>query len=388
MSAEKKKRKILVPALIIVGGIVLMMGLIASRKKPVSNVPTFPGALVEVIAVAPETHRATVSGSGTVKAKQEISLAPQVGGKVDWVSEQCAAGGTFRKGDVLFRIEAVDYELAVEQARARVAQAEYQLAIEQAQADVAKKEWQRMEESKSGMSDTPASLVLREPQMKQAQSNLASAEAALEQAELALERTRVRAPFNGRVRRESVDVGQNVSPNAPVAVLYSTDIAEVEIGLPVEEQRWLDIPGSQATVSMKVEGNSYTWQGEVVRWVGALDSVGRLARVIVEVQNPYAEREDGAPVLAVGSFVSVEFVGKEMQNVVKLPRSAVHSNDEIWIAAADTTLEIRRTIPALKTRDDVYITSGLRSGERVILTSISGAANGMKLRIANGGANG
>ncbi|MCL4306085.1 efflux RND transporter periplasmic adaptor subunit [bacterium] len=388
MTAEKKKFKILLPVLIIVGGFLLMMGLIASRKKPESSIPSFAGVLVEVQSVSKESHRATVSGSGTVRAKQEVSLSPQVGGKVEWVSEQCAAGGEFRKGDILFRIESIDYELAVEQARARVAQSEYQLAVEQAQADVAKREWNRMEESKAAVADTPTSLVLREPQLKQAESNLASAKAALEQAELALERTRVRAPFSGRIRRESVDVGQMVSPGMPVGSLYSTDVVEIEVGLPVEEQRWLEIPGSPATVTLKVDRNDFTWSGKVVRWVGALDSVGRLARVIVDVAAPYAEREDGGPVLAVGSFVNVDILGREMPDVVQLPRSAVHSNDIVWIARPDNTLELRPTTCILRTRNFVYLSQGLDAGERVILTSISGAADGMKLRIANGGSNG
>jgi RND family efflux transporter MFP subunit len=381
-----KKKKILVPILIIVGGFVVMFGLIASRKKPESTIPDFPGVLVEAITVTPESHNATIFGTGTVKAKHEVALAPQVAGKVDWISDECAAGGTFKKGDLLFRIEAVDYELAVEQANARVAQAEYQLSVEQAQADVAKREWQRMTENKSSTMDSPTSLVLREPQLKQAESNLASAEASLKQAELALERTKVRAPFNGRVRRESVDIGQMVSPGVPVGVLYSTDVAEIEVGLPVDELMWLNIPGSKAVVSIQVAGKKYSWKGEAVRWVGALDSVGRLARAIVEINDPYAEREDGGPELAVGSFVDVEFTGKEVVNAERLPRGAVRSGDVVWIAAPDNTLEIRNVGMALRTRDFVYVTDGLKHGDRIITSPISGAATGLKVRVAEGGA--
>ena len=387
MTAEtmKKSKRILVPVLIIVGGFLVMFGLIASRKKPESIIPEFPGVLVETINVSPEAHSATIYGTGTVRAKHEVALAPQVGGKVDWISDQCAAGGSFKKADVLFRIESIDYELAVEQAKARVAQADYQLSIEQAQADVAKREWQRMSESKSN-SDDPSSLVLREPQLRQAESNSASANASLRQAELALERTQVRAPFNGRVRRESVDIGQTVSPGMPVGVLYSTDVAEIEVGLPLDELMWLDIPGSKAIVTMNVEGKNYSWEGEAVRWVGALDSVGRLARAIVEVENPYAPRDDGGPELAVGSFVDVEFTGKMIQNAVRLPRGSIRSGDVVWIATPQNTLEIRDVVMPLRTRDYVYVTEGLNAGDQIVTSPISGAANGLKVRVAEGGA--
>ncbi len=390
MAAQTAKRKsrTLVPALIILGGFILMLALIASRKKPESNVPEFAGVLVETLKVSPSTHRATITGAGTVRAKNEVAFAPQVGGKVEWVSEEFASGGSFRTGDVLFRVEAIDFELAVEQAKARVAQAEYQLSVEQAQADVAKREWGRMSETNTNLSDAPASLVLREPQLKQAEANLASALAAFRQAELALDRSKVRAPFNGRVRRESVNIGQMVAPGVPVGMLYSTGVAEIEVGLPVDEQMWLEIPGSTAIVKLSVAGDEYSWQGKVVRWVGALDSIGRLSRVVIEVNDPYTKREDGGPALAVGSFVNVEISGREIENAVAVPRTAIHSGDIIWIVTADNTLELRPVTIALRTREEVYITDGLNVGERVVLTPISGAADGLKLRIAEGGSRG
>lgn len=380
-----KSRKILTPIVIILVGFVIMFALIASRKKPEQAVTVFPGVLVETMTAQPDSHHAEITGTGTVKAKQEIALAPQVGGRVDWVAENFVSGGYFRRGDVLCRIEAIDYELTVEQARARVAQSEYQLAVERAQADVARKEWERMREKNLSTTDLPDALVLREPQLKQAESNLASAHAALKQAELALERTKVRAPFDGRVKRETVDVGQTVSPSAPLAMIFSTDLAEIEVGLPIEELLWLEFPGSEAIVTLNAGGKHFHWAGSVDRTLGVLDSVGRLAKVVVQVENPYAPRTDGSPELALGSFVSVEINGRMVPSVTPLPLYAIRSGNIVWVARPDSTLELRSVEPIFHSPDSVFIGSEISAGERIVLSGINGAANGLKLRLATGG---
>jgi len=387
MAAENSKmRKLLVPALIVVGGFAVMFLLIASRKKPEQKTATFPGVLVETIVAKPDSHRAEIAGTGTVRAKQEISLAPQVGGRVDWVSDLFVNGGQFRRGDVLCRIEEIDYELAVDQAEARVAQAEVALAIEKAQADVARREWERMRESQQQMhSDLPDALVLREPQMKQAESNLASARASLRQAELALERTKVKAPFDGRVKREFVDIGQMVAPGAQIGIIYSTDVAEIEVGIPIDELAWLELPGSTATVTLRAADLAYSWSGHVDRTLGVLDSIGRLARVVVHVEKPYELRADGGPELAVGSFVSVAIRGKQVADVTPLPAHALRSGNILWIATSADTLELRSVRPFFHAADSVYIGNELRAGEKIVTSGINGAANGLKLRIANGG---
>lgn len=384
-NTTKRKNKFVVPVLIIIGGLAVMFALISSRKKPEQAVNIFPGILVETMIAKPDSHSAVVTGSGTVRAKQEIGLAPQVNGRVDWVSEQFVNGGQFRKGDVLCRIEAIDYELAVEQSRARVVQMEYQLAVERAQADIARVEWARMQEKNTSIADAPDELVLRGPQLKQAEANFASAEAAHRQAELALERTRLRAPFDGRVKREMIDIGQTISAGTPVATIFSTDLVEIEVGIPVEELFWLEMPGSVAKVSMKAGGQSFSWSGNVVRTLGVLDSIGRMARVVVQIVDPYAIRADNGPELSIGSYVSVAISGRKVPNVSALPLFAVRSDNIVWIANPDSTLELRGVTPIFHSPDSVFVGNDIRAGERIVISGINGAANGLKLRFPPGG---
>ncbi|MFC2150388.1 efflux RND transporter periplasmic adaptor subunit [Calditrichota bacterium] len=383
---NKKLKKFIIPPVIVILGIVIMGAMVATKKKPTRQAPMVTGALVNVMTAHQEDRNVVVTGTGTVKAKREIQLSAQVAGKVESVHQNFAVGGRFRAGQELFRIEAKDYQLAVDRAEAQVAQAEYGLAVAKANAEIAKEEWEMMQASAealalkpTGKQATPGALVLHVPQLKQAEAGLASAEAALETAKLALSRTVVTAPFNCLIRSESVDPGQTVGPGVPVARLISTDVAEIDIGLQEADLRWLKIPGSEAVVKLKLGGEVYKWQGSVERQLGFIEEMGRLAHVIVEVKRPLDTEVNGRT-LNVGSFVEVDMMGLTVPSIYPVPRRALHSNSTIWVVKSDSTLEIRSVEIEYNTTEEVMIANGLQEGEMVVLTNLSGAANGMKLR--------
>ena len=169
MSAKSKLFKIVLPLLIIVAGVVAMRLLILSRPEPKKEARENPGALVEVLAATRGERRVEVQGTGTVQPRQEINVIPQVSGRVVEVAPQLVAGGFFRQGEVLFRLDAADYRLAVDRARAATARAEYELATMEGQARIAREEWERLALA-DGREANP--LVVYEPQLKNARAAL------------------------------------------------------------------------------------------------------------------------------------------------------------------------------------------------------------------------
>ena len=214
MSFLRKRSRVLAPILIVLVGFVIMSVLSASRKRPPRSHVRPRGALVETMKVQRVSRQIWVEGDGTVTPRHEIVLLPQVTGKVVWVDQDLVAGGAFDKGEELVRIDQSDYRLAVQRAEAQVAQAEYQIQVAQANAAIAAREWElinsgrdRLLGKENEQLTEPDPLVLHEPQLRQAEANLASAQAALSTAELNLERTVLRAPFNCRVRHQSIAPG-------------------------------------------------------------------------------------------------------------------------------------------------------------------------------------
>ncbi len=386
-AAAHRLRPVLIPLAIVALGAVIMIALIAMRPRPARERPLAAGALVEVLEVAPVDRNAVVRGTGSVAPRYEVALIPQITGKVAWVHPDLVAGMTFRAGDELLRIEADDYELAVQRAEAQIAQAEYQLDLARANAAIARREWELMKGNGVGFGAAepaeepePDPLVLHEPQLRQAQANLASARATLATARLNLDRTVLRAPFDCRVREQKIAPGQLVGPTSQVALLYATDLVEVAVGVPIDELNWIAIPGARAEVTLETGGASYRWDGEVHRSVGVLDPVGRLAQVVVRVADPFVDRGPDEAELSIGSFVHVRIHGRLLRDVIPIPRAALRQGAQVWVARPDSTLETRTVVVTRLTPSEALIGRGLQAGERVVVSALSGAADGMPLR--------
>ncbi len=384
MSKKGLLAKILLPLLILALGIGAMLIMVKGHKPPVKKEAPFRGVLVETATVERADHQLQVTATGTVQARRQTDIVPQISGKVIRVSPNLVAGGFFKRGEELFAIEAIDYELAVERARANLSRSELDLQTVQAQADIGREEWSRLHPD-----EDPNPLVVYAPQLKSAEAGLAAARASLRQTELDLQRTRLTAPFNCFVRTETVDLGQYLRSGNKVATLAGTDEAEIIVPLPLGDLHWLQVPrapqekGSAATVTLSSDGQSWQWPGRIVRSLGEVDPRGRMARLAVSVADPYSRKSGSGrrPELALGSFVSVELQGATLPQVVSVPRRALHEGNRVWIMS-DHTLKIVQVEVVRREKETVLVSSGLSGGEQVVLTPVSGAADGLLLRTA------
>ncbi len=389
MSLKQKLFKIGLPIIIVLLGVGVFVFLKTLKQEPQQEMRQDLGMLVEVSTVKNLDWQVTVTGTGTVQAAQEISIIPQTSGEVIYVSPSMEEGGFFSKDEVLFKIDTTDYQLALEQAKATEAKADLNLVTIESWSRVARAEWERI---KKVDEDEPNPLVVYEPQLKNARAELASAKAAIKQAELNLERTEIRAPFNCRIRSENVDIGQYVRAGNSVAVIAGTDTAEVIVPLPLDELRWIDVPmkgsqkkGSHATIHIEINGKDYERQGRIVRSTGEVDTLSRMTKIVIEVDDPYGLLHEGnaRKVLIPGSFVDVSLKGGRLKDVFLVPRAAIRDNDTVWIMDKDDLLRIQDVQIVRSERENVLVKDSLEDGERIVLTNVPGAADGMKLRVAH-----
>jgi len=382
--SDKRLLKIVLPLLILllgVGGMVLM---IKARRAPEKKPPVFAGVLVETVRVQPVDYRVTVDATGTVQARQQVDIVPQVSGRVVRMSPRLVAGGFFRAGDELFALEDVDYRLAVDRARAEVKRQEVELATLRARAAIARQEWEQLNPDKP-----PRPLAVFGPQLKSAEAAVAAARAALEQARIDLRRTVIRAPFNSYVQSEKVDLGQYLRAGDSVVTLVGTDRVEIVVPLDTGDLRWLDIPrqpgrrGSPAEVILPLAEGERRWQGYVDRALAEVDSRGRMARIAVLVDDPYGLRgkETPKPPLAVGSFVHLRLAGRTLSGVFPVPRQALREDSRVWVKE-DGRLRIHKVTVVRREKDVVLVRDGLAAGAELVMTQVPGAADGLRLRTA------
>jgi len=387
MTAPKKKSKlalkIILPLLILVIGFAGFKVMGNLKKVPQRQQPPQQGILVDVITLQTRNHQVIVHATGTVQAAQEIALVPEISGKVIWISSQLVNGGHFKQGETLLKIEAIDFELAVEKAHAAIAQAQVAMATEQERAKVSLAEWSRIDLIDK---EEPGPLVTREIQMRQQKANLAAAQATLEQAKLNLKRTELKAPFNGRIRQEKVDLGQYLRAGNSIANFAGTDHAEIHIPLPLNELAWLNIrstthrKGTPATIYLP-DNPALNWDGTLIRSLGEIAPQSRMATVIVSVADPYRLKHDSQQsTLPNGMFVDIELEGEKFANIISIPRKALHADNTIWIAASNNRLNLRTVEVLRREKQQILLKGGVQAGEKLVLTTISGATEGTLLR--------
>ncbi|MEC9072710.1 MAG: efflux RND transporter periplasmic adaptor subunit, partial [Myxococcota bacterium] len=377
MSAGRSIVRVLAPVVVLGIGVTAMVALIQSRpqatKKPAAKI--LP--LVEISAVAEVAAQQTsIHGMGTVKPARVLTLQPEVMGRVVSHHEQLVVGGRINEGDELLRIDDREYSLIAEQQRSQVARAKLELQIEQGRKAIAEREWGAMKSSLAAGDDAGRSLALREPHLRAARSAVQSARSALDRSLLQVERTVLTAPFNAYVREEAVEVGQYVGLQSRVATLVGTDAVWVEVSLPVDKLSWISIPdgerqGSLAWVEHDVgKAAPVRWQGRVLRLLEELEPQGRMARVLVEVRDPFGgERPDQLPLL-VGAYVSVTIEGRSISRVIQIPRVALHDDDHVWLVDENDQLVRQVVTIAWRDRDRLFISEGLKSGDRLVTSPV------------------
>ena len=382
-----KSHRALVPLGILALGALLSAVVIATRPRVIAKSIETLAPLVRVAQVVPGELLLKVRGHGTVVPRSESELVPQVSGEVVWVSPALTPGGFFDAGEPLLRIDPTDYELALEAAAAASARAESEVVK-------SRKELERQRRLAESQAASEARIDEVENAFRGAEASLREARARRQRAERDLARTELRAPYTGRVREENVDVGQFASRGAPLAKLYAVDFAEVRVPVPDRELAYLDLPlayrdgepstseGPRVELRAEFAGTEHSWTGRLVRTEGEIDPRSRTVTVVARVAEPYARSGDGTrPPLAVGLFVDVEIEGRLLQSAVVLPRLALREGNHVYVVDDDNRLHSRAVEVLREDRDEVVITEGLSAGERVNLSPLRGAVDGMKVRV-------
>ena len=413
--------RVLLPLGIVLIGVAAFAAMVMTKQPPAKVETPDLGPLVESIAAPAHSTHVVVTGQGAVRPAAEIDLVPQVAGLVVWKSPDLETGGFFNAGDLLVQIEPRDFELAVQAADADRAQAAYARDIAVSEAGVARREWDLVTGGAGSMADDGASsvppdpLVLHEPQLRAAEARLRAAEARVEEAQLRLARTRLTAPFDGRVWQTSLANSQYVQAGQPVARLYSIQKAEIVVPVPDEELQWIELPppgsvglddpdmttrvrgasgrdeptrsvtgpGPQAIVTAEYAGRRYEWRGRVVRSAAELDPQSRMAHVIVEVGREHGTGAAIEPPV-VGLFVDVAIRGRAIDGVRSIPRAALRPQGVVWTAGADGILRRRPAEVVHRGREEVLVRFEMGVDERVIVSRLKGATDGMKVRLHPG----
>jgi RND family efflux transporter MFP subunit len=202
--------RLLIPVVILALGALAAwrLGIPVEAPKPQ---PAPPQVLkTEILELQRTDFTVLLDSQGSVRAHYTTTITPQVAGNIIKIHDGFEDGAFFAKDDVLAELDPADFQVAVSAAESRLARAEAVLVQEEARAKQARLNWEDL-----GYDEEPSELVLRIPQLKEARATVDAAKADLEQAMRNLERTKIRAPFDGRVQQRTVGLGQAVGGGPP-----------------------------------------------------------------------------------------------------------------------------------------------------------------------------
>ncbi|MGL6123161.1 MAG: efflux RND transporter periplasmic adaptor subunit [Shewanella sp.] len=353
--------------------------LMKTKEAPEQKAEEMPVPIVDVMSVTQQTVSLNLPSYGVVTPKYKTQLVTEVQGRVLTMSANFVAGGIVKKGDELAQIEPSDYEADLMQAEASLAQATAALNEEIARGEVAKIEFKGYDKG------LPPELGLRIPQLKKEQANVKYAQAALARAQRNLERTVIRAPFDGIIKVRSVDLGQYVSLGTNLGELYDTRTAEIRLPLTNDDLAYLesvDNPDTQVTLSASLAGRAMTWTGTIIRSEGVIDAENRMVYLVAQINDPYLREQKNAGELPLkfGSFVNAIIKGRTVDGIVKLPRHVVR-NSEVALVNDKNIVEIRHVNIVRSDLENVFIKDSLKTGERVAITHANNMANGQLVKV-------
>ncbi len=363
----------------------------AGREEPAPQVP-----VVSVADLTPRTQPIKIQAYGTVIPAEQVTLQAQVVGRIVGQHPALVPGGVIPADSEVVRIDPTDYELRVKQQEVALNSAQAEFELEQGQQVVAAKEWALLKDQIES-SQEMADYALRKPQRQVAEARVEAAKNDLAQAKLELSRTVVRAPFNALVLEEYVDLGQLVTPQSRVADLVGADRFWVQVSVPFEQLRRIHFAnergkgGSPAEVIMDTGGEEVccSRQAHVLRLLGDLSEQGRMARVLVAIEDPLnlsahtgetPVPEEAQPVL-LKSYVRVDIEAGELKDVCEIPRAALRENDRVWVRDGEGLLHILDVDVLWRGQESVLVKNDFHPDDRLVVSRLAVVLNGMAVRV-------
>ena len=334
---------------------------------------------VNVQILTPIDYQIKIKSTGTTTPITQTVLTSEVGGEVIYRSKKFSEGSSVISGEILAKIDDTDLQLQYKNALLQLASAEVQFAVQQAEAEIAQEAWEQVGKG------TAKDLTAKKPQLKQAKAALEVANAQVQSAEKKLNKTEITAPYTGRIQNINIDLGSTIIPGQPVGSMYTSNEIEVTLSVKDSDLQFLDIPmdgrklnpdqKSIVIIKSVYRGEMQEWAGNLERVDGVIDPMTRMIKLIANFKNNFIE--ETKPILPIGLFVEAEINGKQLEDIFMIPNTALTPNDELLVLNQDDTLEIRKVKVITKMKNYILVKEGMKAGERVVVSKLSIATNGM-----------
>lgn len=405
-----KKRFLWIPPLAI--GVCVLLFASSFQQAPPQTKKAAPPKTVRIMKISPHAIQPFAIGYGYIQAATSWQAQAELSGTVSWVSNSLENGAIVREGEELLKIDPTPYLLSRAQLQAQFDVVTIKdktihssLKIAQQDFELQKAELARNERlSKTGNVSTTARDASKR-QFLSSQQQLQTLKNALlinraekkvlrsqlELVDLDLEKTTILAPYDMRLTEVNVGFAEYINRGDLLFKADGLDAAEVSAQFPIGKMRPLrkvnatDSLNNQhaaltASVELQAVDRIIAWQGKVDRTGGLLDAETQSQSIVVRIEEPYQQSSPGKrPPLLQNTFVKVTLKAPVLKKQILLPITAIHNN-KVYLLDDDNKLLIKEVEVDFVQQQIAVIRQGLKVGDNVILSALSPAISGMKLK--------
>ena len=372
----------LIPASILLLAVCVFWALMQQGKDADTPPPKKQVLRTQILEVQSGDYQVWVPSQGMITPHTEIPLQAEVNGSIESLEEVFESGASFKKGDLLVSMVRHDYQNAVDMTKAR-------LLMMEASLELAAANHERNQKVVADSLIPQAEVDLSLANLRQAEAAFKIAQSEYKQSMKDLERTHIRAPFDGRVRDRLVGVGQQIGPGTTLGRIYATDVAEVRLPISTRELPFVDLPERENDPPVKVilrdaldPDNPHRWEAVIMRCDGMLNEDSLEVHAIASIEDPFGQA-GLRQTLRMGQPVSAAIMGKRLTNVVALPRKAIRELDQIYLVDPMTHMLSKHRISPIW-RDEVSVIVRdpmLPDGQWVATTHLVYAPDGTKVEV-------
>lgn len=364
------------PLILIIPALGISFLLITFQPKPTKvEIPPLI-TKVEFLRAESATTQISIQTEGILKPKTESQFISPVNGQVIFIGDNFYPGKYFKKNEVLFKLDASDYEDRLKNAETNLAQSELRYEQERALALQAARDWEKLNLGQA------TDLALRKPQLKQAKKMLESAQAAVAFAKRELQETVFRAPYSGYLLNKTIDLGTEITGgfSGPVASAFASGDAEIRLPLNENEKGLINTDTLKANRVRFYDAGKLITTGSIDRLEASLNPNNQLFYAVAVIKDALPENNEihSAPVFR-GQFLSAFIDGVIFDKAYTLPNEAIRGSSMLYLINSSNQLEEREIKIASTSDSHVVVTEGLEDGDRVVLGPVPFYIQGMSV---------
>ncbi len=354
------------------GGIYLLMD-----NKPIPEKSTTEISLPVIPYLVAKSTEVSIPifSRGKVSPAQTRHITSEVPGLVTFVSDNLIKGGLVQQDELLIQLDQQPFILDIAQKQSSLDKAKLQFYETKAKARVAKR----------GAGKNASDYALYIPQLRYANSQVEAASAALEYANKQLEKTSIKAPITGKVIMAKIHPGEYLQTTQQLAKIYGIETVEVRLplndhqlsllGLQYSKKKAETLDALPRVLIKNFQDNNIIWHGIITRTEGERDN-NQLLYVIASVNNSDAENLETKPLLP-GSFIEAIITGNIQTELHILPRESLQAEDKLWTINKEDRLSRQSVDVIYRGKDQIYVTSGINLGARIVTGSFSNLVDGL-----------